>query len=170
MAPSPEIELSSLNNSKDDIRRDESSLSFEMDRNGSPEAQQEGLLTGRPGFIRSTRDRPLPLAVIVFANLLQRIKGSRTPRSFKINPILPWFENLPAAALHKAAPERYQKIIIFIFVHIIWSFLFVLVLTFSMKSCQGPGGKRPVRLSCTSRLWCANPLPCSYVCSHSQAQ
>lgn len=96
---------------------------------------------------------PKKSAAYIFRVLPRWVKGPQPSRPFKIEPILPRFQNIPIAFLDEYFPGRKQRFCLLLILCLLWITLFSAVLSSSISGCHISGDHTPIRLSCISKLW-----------------
>lgn len=94
-----------------------------------------------------------------FFNGLHRwARGPSNPKPFTIIAVLPRVQSWPLDLLDEYVPSRKWQISLFIFWQMLGTVVFMGILAASLSRCKVPGYPDPVRLSCSSRFWCARLL------------
>lgn len=90
--------------------------------------------------------------------------GPRTPRQFRIVPVLETLQTAPLRLVDRVLPTRKHRWAALILLHLLWGAIFLTILHRSVVGPEMGEYGTPVRLSCRARLWCvherSNPMIC----------
>jgi hypothetical protein len=95
-----------------------------------------------------------PPVILFYQRSASWVKGPVPPRPYRIKPIFERVQTAPKRLLDLWAPKHHHKIWIVAAFYMLWLLSFIgLLHTSHSPQDMGRYGP-PVRLSCTSRLWC----------------
>ena len=126
---------------------------------GTPVSQcsedlEEGIVDARLKSITAHLDRPRWLAAArAFYAVEQWVRGPQPPRPYRVTPILSQLQTFPLNSFRRFFPRGQQRFCLLVAIFLLWSIIFVGLLSISVLGCQIPGYRTPVRLSCISRFW-----------------
>ena len=126
---------------------------------GTPVSQcsedlEEGTLDPRLKSISARLDRPRWMSLGRGFNAVEQwVRGPRPPRPYRVTPILSQLQTVPLVSFRRIFPRRQQRFCLLVGIFLLWSIIFLGVLSRSVLGCQIPGYRTPVRLSCVSRFW-----------------
>ena len=124
-------------------------------QHGLLEIAEEGLITSRPKRETTQHGRPVEFVARMLYDVGRWVQGPRSPRPYKIEPVLPRVQTAPLVFLQKFCATRRQKFWLLGASFLLWVLVFLGLLSKSILGCRIPGYETPVRLSCISRFWYA---------------
>ncbi|RDW95082.1 hypothetical protein BP5796_00845 [Coleophoma crateriformis] len=95
---------------------------------------------------------PLPVRRVSKATV-KWVKGPNPPRPQRIQPILPWIQEVPILLLDRYLPKQKHRIVLLIGYYFLWILTFAMVMQQSTIATEIEGWGSPANIGCGNTYW-----------------